>query len=52
VRIAILRRATGRAYEAAQVDSAWLSRAKTIAARRKAVEARLKKQTGNVVGRI
>ena len=51
VRLTLLRRATGRAYEAAQVDPAWLPRAKLIAAKRKAVEASLSNQTGNVVGR-
>jgi RNA-directed DNA polymerase len=49
--LTILRRATGRAYEAAQVDPAWLPRAKSIAAKRKAVEASLLNQTGNVVGK-
>jgi hypothetical protein len=49
-RLPILRRAMGRAYEAAQVDPAWLPRAKSIAAKRKAVEASLRNQTGNVVG--
>jgi hypothetical protein len=49
--LTILRRATGRAYEAAQVDPAWLPRAKSIAAKRKAVEASLRNQTGNVVGK-
>jgi len=51
VRLTILRPATGRAYEAAQVDPAWLPRAKSIAAKRKALEASLSNQTGNVVGR-
>jgi hypothetical protein len=51
VRLAILRRATGRAYEAAQVDPAWLPKAKSIAAQRKAIETSLGNQTGNDVGR-
>jgi RNA-directed DNA polymerase len=49
-RLAILRRATGRAYEAAQVDPAWLPRAKSLAAKLKAAAASLSTQTGNIVG--
>jgi len=45
-RLTILRRVIGRAYEAAQVDPAWLPRAKSIAAKRKTLETKLRGQTG------
>jgi len=51
-RLAILRRATGRAYEAAQVDPAWLPRAKSIAAKLKAAKASVTSRNGNAVGTI
>jgi RNA-directed DNA polymerase len=49
VRLPILRRATGRAYEAAQVDPAWLPRAKSLAAKLKAVQTSLNNQTIKVI---
>jgi RNA-directed DNA polymerase len=45
-RLTILRRATGRAYEAAQVDPAWLPRAKAYTNQLRAIQKRLTANLG------